>query len=126
MSREILNNDNPSMKKDLATLTATVASMGSRLQDLAEIQNYRGPMENPNEPVLRELWNRIYTSLVDLTFKQGLSYYNNKPALLFQELQLCVIRADEAIEQYIRVRNVSPDPVRVAQERWAREQLLSK
>ena len=108
-------------KLELNKLTETVAQQGRELQLLKEIQDHTGRPKAQPEIVLRDLWNQVYRQLIEITFKNGASYYNTKPKLLQSELQLCVLRADEAVAAYIAVRNVSPDPVRIAQERWNRE-----
>jgi hypothetical protein len=117
--------DSTSIKSDsiLNSLTAQVSSMGKELNAIKEIQSYKGPSTEPNELLLRSLWTQVYLSIINQIYGKGLSFWNNKPRNLEMELELAVIRSDEAIEAYIRTRNTVPDPVQYAQARWAREQL---
>lgn len=112
-----------STDKTLEKLHENVASIGKELNAIREIQSYKGPTLEPNETLLRNLWQQVYLSIINTIFSKGLSFWNNKQKNLEMELELAVIRADEAIEAYIRTRNVTPDPVQYAQARWAREQL---
>jgi len=107
----------------IASLKEQVTTIDATLTKLKEVADFKGRGQEPNEPVLRDLWLTVYTALMTQMFEKGLSYYNNKPTQLYQNLQLCVIRADEAVEQYIKVRNTCPDPVAMAQARWAKEVL---
>jgi hypothetical protein len=115
-----------SADKEKASLLATVSTLGNDLNKVQEIQNYKGPSTEPNESLLRDLWDKVYLSIIQQIYSKGLSYWNSKPRNLEMELELAVIRADESIEAYIRTRNVTPDPVAVAQSRWAREQLAKR
>jgi hypothetical protein len=115
-----------SKDKETAALLATVASAGNELNQIQNIQSYKGPSTEPNEELLRSLWDKVYLTIISQIFDKGLSFYNNKPKNLAMDLELAVIRADEAVEAYIRTRNITPDPVSVAQARWAREQLAKK
>lgn len=116
----------PAKPTEVDKLKALVADQGRDLNTIQEIQSYKGPSTEPNEELLRDLWDKVYLSIIQQIYAKGLSYWNNKPRNLEMELELAVIRADEAIEAYIRTRNVTPDPVAVAQARWAREQLAKK
>lgn len=119
---KVENSQLISVKKEVASLLQTVSRQGEELNLLKEIST-NNVLTKPNEPVLRELWNLVYTSLINKVFERGPAFWNNKAATLRNELQLCVIRADEAVENYVAVRNTCPDPVIMAQEKWAREQL---
>ena len=107
----------------LAALLSQVSSIGNDMNILKSTQAYKGPTSEPNELLLRSLWTQVYLSIINQIYAKGLAFWNNKPKNLEMELELAVIRADEAIEAYIRTRNVTPDPVEVAQARWARQQL---
>ncbi len=109
------------MKNEINKLMETVSNQGKELQLIKEIQDHVGKDKPQSEIQLRDIWNQVFRQLIEITFKNGASYYNTKPKLLQSELQLCILRADEAVAAYIAVRNVSPDPVRLAQERWNRE-----
>ena len=115
-----------SASKELEVLKAKVSEQGKELNQIHNIQNYKGPSTEPNETLLHDLWTKVYLSIIDQIFSKGLAFWNNKPRNLEMELELAVIRADESIEAYIRTRNVTPDPVASAQARWAREQLNKK
>ena len=109
--------------KEIAKLKIGIGEAVKDIDTLKAISAHSGPAQKIDEPVLRDLWNLVYTALVRQIFEKGPAYYNNKTLLLMQSLQLAVTKADEAVEQYIAVRNVHPDPITMAQERWAREKL---
>ena len=113
----------PTEDKTLASLHTHVASLGKDIELLRAVQAYKGPSIEPNDQLLRSLWTQVYLSIINQIFAKGLAYWNNKLPNLKMELELAVIRSDEAVEAYIRTRNVTPDPVESANARWAREQM---
>lgn len=127
--KNVVHDPNPITKsptaqeKEIEALKTHVANIGRDMETLRNVNAYRGPSIEPNETLLRTLWQQVYLSIINQIYAKGLAYWNNKLPNLKQELELAVIRADEAVEAYVRVRNVSPDPVDSANARWAREQL---
>jgi hypothetical protein len=95
-----------------------VSSVGKTMDTLAKVATVTELQQEPDGPRLHDLWILTYSKAVESVYARGLAYYNQKPDLLKQELQLAVIRADEALEAFIAVRQVTPDPVSRVLARW--------
>lgn len=99
-----------------------VRKHGLELEALKKISENK-TLEPVDTICYRRMWMQIYIALMDLVYAKGLAFYGNKEAVLARELELCVLRADDAIEAYIRVRNSVPDPIEVSAARYARQQI---
>jgi len=75
----------------------------------------------PDEERNIEVWHLVYRCAINQIFSKGLSIWNQRGDALKAEMQLAVIRADEAVEAYIKVRNSCPDPVFMATQKWHNE-----
>jgi len=51
-----------------------------------------------------------YQAAIESIFAKGLSFWNSKPTVLRSEMELAIIRSDEALENFIRVRKTFMDP----------------
>ena len=87
------------------------------LSDIAENTKTVKPDEERNI----EVWHLVYRCAINQIFSKGLSIWNQRADALKAEMQLAVIRADEAVEAYIKVRNSCPDPVFMATQKWHNE-----
>lgn len=106
-------------------LVQSVVQQGTELQKLAQIEKTT-TFKKPDEAELRAMWSLVYGHIVRGVFSKGLAFYNNKPCMLKQELQLAIIRADEAVQAFIEVRNTFPDVVNEAMDKFNRMQLAQQ
>lgn len=72
----------------------------------------------PDDAVMRRVWEMAYNSALHSIFSKGLAFWNSKGKVLASEMELAAIRADEALEAFIRVRKVSPDPLVKELQDW--------
>lgn len=121
LASKLNDTKNDPVAAELKKLMSHVEAQGTLLQKLASVReaNPAGnvtPLTEPFEQELKRVWELVYTKCIERVFEtpRGISgYYDQHSELLKQELQMCVIRADQAVENFIAVRNACPDPVMV-------------
>ena len=103
-----------SLQKEVESLRQTVARMSNEQEALktANLALKAGKHWNPTEDEanMKEVWDIAYRASLMSIFNKGLTYYNSKAAVLRNELQLAVVRADEALENYIIIRKTFMNP----------------
>jgi len=104
-----------SMQKEIESLRQTVSRLSNENEALRLVQSNSNAKTvrtgyAPDEAMMKEVWKLAYQSALQSIFGKGLSYWNTKGSVLKGELQLAVIRADEALENYISARRTFMDP----------------
>lgn len=113
----------PDSKSELERqkLMSNIANKGKIMNVKAQIESgIVRPEYAPEEEWAERIWVLAYEAGIATLFSKGLAFYNSNPKQLKEGLQLAVIRADEAVEAFVAVRKVSPNPIKKELQTWQR------
>jgi hypothetical protein len=111
----------PSEMTEVDRLKATITSQSTELDKLRAIaatQKLALTIEQASPETLQKVWDTVYQAAIRSIFTKDMAYYNSKAGILRNQFQLAVIRADEAVENFILARKASADPVQRQLQEW--------
>jgi hypothetical protein len=114
------NNDlTEAEERERQSLLQTVKDRGTLMEKIHTVAT-TSRVVSPDELELRRIWLLAYEVAITVVLQKGLAFYNAKGDMLRSELELAVIRADEVVEAFIKVRNGIPDPIQRAVDKWVK------